>query len=182
MQTRFLGNFADLTGYKISSFRVEGLAGRDAAGAPRWSVVCGECGEPQVVPHARAAALLESKTGDDNLYCTNGGCPLSRSQASSSETFAQFRKRERREAAEQGRRVAEAQSAAEAEAAKQRVKDAKLSALRAEYVRFWNHQIKTRIEESKIVTFDRWQQLTEHTRRMVLSRISADSTVYFEGL
>src|SRR4051812_21858392 len=102
----FLGNYANLTGYQLGSFRISTLAGRDAAGAPKWEVICESCGSYQIVQHGKIAPLLESKT-PENFHCNNGGCSLSRSQSNSGEAWNQFRRRERREAEEAARVAAE---------------------------------------------------------------------------
>ena len=100
----------------------------------------------------------------------------------SSESFAEFRRRERTAAEQVARAAAETQKAGEIKAAKERATQARLAALKAEYRFYWNHQIRTRIKESEITSFQRWQELTNGTRRMVIDRISKDPTVYFQGL
>jgi phage terminase large subunit GpA-like protein len=177
----FIGTFANLTGYKVGDFKVEGLAGRDAAGAPRWTVACRKCGQEQVLAHARMATALESKAVN-NLVCANPSCPLSRSHDKESESFAEFRQRERREA-EQAARQSKAEAAErQAEAAKGRAEFEKVAALRMEYRTYWNHQIQTEIEESKLISFKRWQQLQPDTRSLILDKIKTDPTIMVEGL
>jgi hypothetical protein len=177
----FLGNFADLTGLRIDNFTVLSIAGRDSARAPRWRVLCGECCQEQVIPHAKLAAVLESKA-PANLRCANAACPSSWSQTNHSESLAEFRQRQRREADEAAQADAEKQEAAEIEAAQQRAEEARLAALKAEYRFYFNHQLRTEAKESDIVPLERWQQLTNETRRMVLERISKDPAVWFRGL
>jgi hypothetical protein len=98
------------------------------------------------------------------------------------ETLSEFRKRERREAEQAAMVAAEAQRAADAETTKQRTKDARIAALKAEYRFYWNHQIKTSIEESKITPFVRWCELSDGTRKTVLDLIQKDPTVRIQGL
>lgn len=177
----FIGTYADLTGYKIGLFRVHALAGRDATGAPRWKLICKECGQEQVLAHTKVATVIEAKA-PDNLACVNPSCPLSKSQAKPSESLADFRKRGRIEV-EQAARQAESEAThRQKQAAKEQADAAKLAALKCEYRTFWLHQIKTQIEESKITSFKRWRQLQPDTRQMILDKIKEDPTIMVEGL
>lgn len=173
----FLGTYADLTGYHIGSFTVDGLIGRDKSGAPTYRVKCGQCWSHQGIGHARLAHLTQSKASQRSLCCNNPACPLSRHEHHS-ESLGDLRGQERKQAEQ----AAEAVRLARIEAEKQRAKAAQIAALKAEYRRYWNHQMRTNIEQSKIVKLERWQQLTEGTRRLIMDRISKDPTVYFEGL
>ena len=174
----FLGTYADLTGRRIGNFLVAGLSGRDSAGAPCWRIVCDQCQYPQTLSHAKLAPLVQSRATQASIQCANPACPLSR-QASTSETISEFRRRERREAAQAA--IIEANDAAERnkETRRQRADDANLEAVRREYIRVWNHLIRTPIEESKIVTFDRWKSLSAIDRRMLLDRMNADPDCWF---
>jgi len=97
-------------------------------------------------------------------------------------TLAEFRRRERREAEQAAKAAAEAQRVAEAETVKQRIEDARIAALKAEYRFYWNHQINTTIEESKIASLARWCQLSDGTRATVLDRLRANPTARIQGL
>lgn len=97
-------------------------------------------------------------------------------------TLSEFRKRERRDAEQAAKAAAEVQRAADAETVQQRIKDARTAALKAEYRFYWNHQINTTIEESKIVPFSRWCELQDGTRKMVLDILRADPNVRIQGL
>jgi hypothetical protein len=97
-------------------------------------------------------------------------------------TLSEFRKRERREAEQAARAAAEEKRIADAEAVRQRIKDARIAALKAEYRFYWNHQIKTSIEESKITPFVRWCELSDGTRRTVLDLIQKNPAVRIAGL
>jgi hypothetical protein len=177
----FIGTFVDLSSYRVGIFKVEGLAGRDSTGAPKWKVICKECGQEQVLAHAKIAPMIEAKA-PNNLTCVNAECFLSRSQVEPSESFADLRKRERREA-EQAARLAESEATHRQEqAAKQRAEAARLAALKDQYRFVWLHQIKTQIEESRIISFKHWQQLDPSTRRMVLEKTRTDPTLMVEGL
>jgi hypothetical protein len=176
----FRGIYADLTGQSIQKFTVEGLAGRDPSGAPRWKVVC-SCGHPQVLGHAKLLPLVQGRTTQTSLLCGSPACPLSRRE-SQSETIEEFRRQERREAEQAARLAAESQKATEAEAAKRQAEDARIAALKAEYRFYWNHQIKTEIEESKIIPLTRWCELSEGTRKVVLDALSIDPNVRISGL
>src|ERR1700743_2700916 len=119
----FIGNFADLTGYKLGNFQIESLVGRDTAGYPKWRTVCGKCGQSQVISHRKLAPLIESKAVA-SFQCTNGACELSRSHRDT-ETLADIRRQESREAEQaEKRRAEELQRAAE-----QAKRDATVSAL-----------------------------------------------------
>jgi hypothetical protein len=172
----FLGTFANLTGYRLGGFRIESLVGRDAAGYPKWRVVCGKCGIGQIVPHTKTAALLESKA-PENLQCTNGACELSRTRKQS-ESFSDIRRQER----EQGEQNARDEAKANLAVAEQARKDAKLARLKAEYGYYYRHQLGTAAIDSDIVAFDRWQKLVPETRQMVLNALKADRAAYFRGL
>lgn len=178
----FIGTYyADLTGYRVGNFKVEAIVGRDSVGAPKWRVVCKKCGQEQILPHSKVAPVIEAKA-PGNLMCVNPECFLSRSQVEPSESLADLRKREHR-AAEQAARLAESEATHRQEqAAKQQVQAARLARLKAEYRTFWLCQIKTQIEESRIISFKHWQQLDPSTRRMVLDRIKTDPTLMVEGL
>ena len=97
-------------------------------------------------------------------------------------TLSEFRKRERREAEQAAKAAAEAKRAADAEAVQQHIKDAKIAALKAEYRFYWNHQINTTIEESKITPLARWCELSDGTRKTVLELLRADPTARIQGL
>lgn len=172
----FLGTFADLTYCKLGNFEVESLAGRDAAGHPRWRVVCGKCGDLQIVPHSKIAPLINTKAAA-NFQCKNGACPLSRNHHHS-ETLTDLRQAERREAEEAARRLAEEQRAAAEIAAE----DARLAKLKAQYAFYYRHQLKTKIETAQIVPFERWRQLTPETRKMVIETLRGEPTVFFTVL
>jgi hypothetical protein len=172
----FLGTFANLTGYRLGSFRIESLIGRDAAGYPKWRIVCGKCGESQIMVHAKIAALIESKA-PENLQCTNGACQLSRTHRSPV-TLSDLRHQERCELEEAARN----EEAAKQAAAEQSKKDAKLARLKAEYGYYYRHQLGTGATDSDVVSFERWQKLVPETRKMVMEHLKADPTVYFRGL
>ena len=97
-------------------------------------------------------------------------------------TLAEFRRRERREAEQAAKAAAEAQRVAEAETVKRRIEEARIAALKAEYRFYWNHQINTTIEESKIAPFSRWCELQDGTRKTVLDRLRANLTARIQGL
>jgi hypothetical protein len=177
----FLGTYANLAGLKIGQFTVEELAGRDASGAPRWRIVCADCHYPQTLPHSRIAPLVQGRNTQTTLRCANPACPQSHRE-SQSETIDEFRKRQRREAEQAARVAAEVQRAAEAETVKQRIEDARIAALKAEYRFYWNHQINTTIEESRIAPLARWCQLSDGTRKTVLDRLRANPTARIQGL
>lgn len=177
----FLGTFANWTGYVAGNFTVQGLAGRDKAGAPQWTVACGKCGQAQVIPHAKVASVIQTKA-PDNLTCANAACPLSRSRDRQYESFADFRKRQRREAEQVARQAATDEELRQEKVAKHQAENSKLAALQAEYRTYWLHQIKTIIEESEIASFRRWQQLPQETRLMILDRLDKDPTLRVKGL
>jgi hypothetical protein len=97
-------------------------------------------------------------------------------------TLAEFRRREHREDEKAAALAAEAQRVAEAETVKQRIEDARIAALKSSYRIYWLHQIKTSIEETKIVPFSRWCELQDGTRKTVLDRLRANSTARIQGL
>ena len=98
------------------------------------------------------------------------------------ETLSEFRKRERRELEQVARAAAEAQRAADAEAAKQRIEAARIAALKATYRFYFNHQINTTIDQSKIAPLSRWCELSDGTRKTVLDILRSDPNVRIAGL
>jgi hypothetical protein len=173
----FIGTYANLQGMKIGRrFRVDELAGRDKAGAPRWKVVCDVCWLPQTLPHSKVANLVQGKRSQISLLCSNPACPSSRHE-NENETITQFRRRERREAQEAAASAAKAQRAAELLAAKQRINDDKFADLKTQYRTYWLHQIKTAIDEAEIVSLPRWSKLSDATRQQILTACAADPTV-----
>jgi hypothetical protein len=172
----FLGTFANLTGYQLGDFCVETLVGRDAAGHPKWRIVCGKCRESQIVPHQKIALLIEAKA-PENFQCVNQSCELSHTHGYSL-SLADIKREERMESEHAARQEAAARQAATEQAAK----DAKLIPIKAEYAFYARHQLGTAIEDSQILTFDRWRRLTPETRRMVLDALKTDRETYFIGL
>lgn len=168
--------YADLTGRKIGKFTIECLIGRDRAGAPVWRVTC-QCGSHQALNHAKVAHLIETRTTQASLFCTNLACPLSR-VTRCDETLADIRKRENEEVEQ----AAFARQQAEEESTKRRKEEAKTEVLRSEWRTYWRHQICTPIAEDKIATWQRWQQLSPQTRKTVMDQIATDATVFYEHL
>lgn len=176
----FLGTYANLTGYDIGNFSVEGLAGRDPSGAPRWKVVCEHCHYPQTVSHARLAPLVQGRNTQATLQCANPACPLSR-QETHEETFAQFRRREARQAKEAADAAAVVQRAADEQAAKEREVALRKEQIQRQYIRYLNHQWRAGQADHKICTRERWFELTDGTRRTVLDLIAKDPSVQIAG-
>ncbi len=172
----FLGPYLNLTDCAVGGFTVESLAGRDAAGHPKWRVVCSKCGDVQVLPHKKLAPLIDSGAAQ-NLQCANGACKLSRSNRYS-ETLNDFRRQERKEANAAARRAADAQRKADAEAAKARA----VAVLKREWQEYYRHQLQTNIELTEIMPFERWRQLSPGNRQIIMERLRADPTAYFTGL
>src|SRR5690348_15079156 len=98
------------------------------------------------------------------------------------ESFAEFRRRLRREAEAQQAADAERRRLAAIEAEKKRTKDARRAALHAEFREYWLHQDRAGTDESEIVNFARWCQLTEFTRSTVLDAIRKRPDVRVSGL
>ena len=174
----FLGTHVNLTDRQVGNFVIEGLVGRNAARAPRWKIRCKICEYSWVLDHERIAPIVQGKNTQISLLCANPACSLHR-QEHHTETVEQFKRRIRKEEEQRSKEAAEVQRAAEAQAVAKRAEDAKLATLQASYRVYWNHQIKTAIEERQIVSFARWRELQPGTREMVLSRCKADPTVYF---
>ncbi|MFL6437714.1 MAG: hypothetical protein ACJ71Q_09055 [Terriglobales bacterium] len=139
-------------------------------------------GHTQVLGHLRLAALVESKA-PNNLQCSDAGCPLAKS-TNTSETLAQFLKRERTEAQRQAQAEAERRKAAEAEAGEQRASQARTEALRLEYREFWLHQLKADVPEPEMPSFKQWCAFSESARRQILARNRQDASAQwkFSGL
>ena len=177
----FIGNYADLTNYRLGEFTVEGLAGRNPGGEPRWNVVCQRCNGLQILPHCKIVRLIEGRRTQLNLQCGNGACPASRT-TSTIESGDEYRRRVRREEAAAASQAAEARHLADAAAVKQRAADAQRLALQREYIRYWIHQTKAGTDDADIVSRARWEQLTPGTREQVLDIITKDPTVRISGL
>jgi hypothetical protein len=172
----FIRNFANLTGYKLGTFRIDGLVGRDAAGYPKWRVICGKCGQEQIVSHSKLAPLIESKAVG-NFQCANGACELSRTHRHS-ETLADVRRQERREAEQAGKHTPEEQEIARERA----VWASREVELKAEWAEYFRHQIGTQAANEDIIPFCRWQKFTPETRKMILDALRKDPTAFFKGI
>lgn len=178
---RFLGTYADFTGYKVGGFTVEGLAARDNKGVPVFRVVCGNCGHHQALSHARLAPLVQGRATQTSLLCANPACPLSRHERQV-ETIEELRRQERRQREQEASAAAEAQQAAEAKAAQDRAQAARSAEIQRQYIQYVNHQWLVGQEDAKICTRQRWFELTDGTRRTVLDLIEKDPTVRIAGL
>lgn len=174
----FLGSYADLSGFRVGRFYIEGLVARDASGAPLWRIICQHCHYPQMLRHARLAPLVQGRNTQTTLQCANSACPLSRH----SETIDEFRRRERREAEQAANAATEAQQAAEAKAAKEQAQAARSAEVQRQYIQYVNHQWLAGQEDAKICTRQRWFELTDGTRRTVLDLIEKDPTLRISGL
>lgn len=176
----FVGTFADLTGERLGPFHVKSMAGRDATGIPRWKIVC-TCGYPQTLDHYRLLPLVESKHSQTTLRCANPACELAR-HSHRSESLSDMRRRERQANEQAARSAEEVQKSAQEQASKERARDARIAALKAEYRTYWLHQIQTSIEESKIASLARWCELSDTTRSRLLEIMQKDPNARIEGL
>jgi hypothetical protein len=179
----FLGTFADLTGYRINNFMIEGLSGRDVSGAPFWRVVhqAAGCNYPQSLPHSRIAALVQGRHSQISLLCANPACPLSHRE-SQSETIDEFRRRERREAEQAARAAAEAKREADAKAETDRRQAARDAEIQRTYIRYLNAQWRAGQDDDTICSRRRWFELTPGTREIVMDLIEKDPMVRIGGL
>ena len=167
----FIGNFANLTNYKIGTFSVEGLVGRDNSGIPRWEVSCGRCGHSQIIGHLRLAPLVEGRRTQVSLQCTYPACLLSKNR-NGSETPSEFFKRERMETERQVQAEAEKKAQAEEEWARERAKAERIERVRCEYREFWLDQLNIEGHpESAIPPLKEWLALSDEARQMILERI-----------
>jgi hypothetical protein len=178
----FIGTYANLTNYRIGGFKVTELRGRDPAGAPVWTVRCLSCGGTQDLAHARLASMVESKRTQRSLFCSNGSCRESKAESHGGQTYAQFLKQEKREAAIRAAGEADKAAVSAEMVIRQRAKDAHLEVLRTEYRQFYLHHLKTRIDNQPIVPFARWKQLEPETRRIVLERCRTDDGCFFTSI
>jgi hypothetical protein len=178
----FRGTQADVTGYRIGKhFTVEGLAGRGATGLLRWRVKCSRCWHVQVMDHAKVRFLLETKSGDA-LRCLNNACPLSKCEDSGTESYAEFNRRMKREDEAAKAAEVEKQKVAADEAAKKKANAERRAALHAEFREYFFHQDRAGTDESEIVNFARWQELTPYMRQTILAAIRARPDVRVGGL
>lgn len=99
-----------------------------------------------------------------------------------SETFSQFRMRERRES-EQAAKVADEQKRiSDAANAKERAQAARNADIQRQYARFVVQQWKAGQSDEKICTRERWFSLSEGTRQMILDTIQKNPAVRIAGL
>jgi len=176
----FLGTHADLGGQQIGAFRVVELAGRDAAGAPRWRIVCDGCHYPQTLPHSRIALLVQGRHSQITLLCANPACPQSHREHES-ETIDEFRRRERREAEQAASAAAEAQRADQASAAKEQADCARSAEIQRQYIQYLNHQWRAGQDDDKICPISKWFALQPGTRRIVNDLIAKDPGAKISG-
>jgi hypothetical protein len=178
---QFLGTYANLAGRQIGNFTIEGLGGlRDSSGAPRWRVICDRCHYPQIIPHTRLAPLVQGAATQTTLRCANPSCPLSRHE-SKNETIEQFRQREKRQEELGVRATEEANRVAAVNSEKQRAQAMREFEVQRQYARYVAHQLAADQDESKICTRQRWFELTDGTRQIVMDAIK-DPTVRIGAL
>jgi hypothetical protein len=179
----FIGTYANLAGSRIGNFYVEELASRNPQnGAPRWKVRCQaeECGYPVVLDHARLWPIVQGRATQNSLRCGNPACQWSREKRHV-DTLDSFRRQEKRRENEEAAVAAERLSIQLKQAAVEKAREAKDAAIAAQYRRYFIHQIKTDIEQSKIISFSRWSQLTEGDRQRLLDICDKqpDAKIYF---
>lgn len=177
----FIGTYRDLRGQTVGAFDIVELAGRSHDGHPRWRLVCGRCGQPQVLEHGKLLKLVESEHTQTTLRCSNPACELAR-HSHRSESLSDMRRRELQELKRAEAATADAKASADAKAMRDRAQAARYAELQRSYVRFVNQQWSAGQEDAKICTRQRWCELTDATRRMVLDMIQKDATVRFENL
>lgn len=178
----FIGTYyADLTGQQIGAFRVESLAGRDASGAPCWRIVCDRCQYPQTLPHSKIAPLVQGRNSQVSLLCANPACRHSHREQQS-ETIDEFRRRERREAAQEAKADAETKRLSDAQAEKDRKQSARDAVIQQQYLQYLNHQWAAGQMDEHICTKKRWFELTPSSRQIVLDLIQKDPTVRIGNL
>jgi hypothetical protein len=97
-------------------------------------------------------------------------------------TLSEFRRRERKEAELAARVADEAKRVADAKADKHRRQAAHDAGIQQQYIRYVNHQWAAGQNDNKICTRQRWFELTDETRQIVLNLIEKDPTVRIAGL
>lgn len=179
----FLGTYADLDGQRIGSFRVEGLTGRDASGAPVWRVVHEDagCNYPQTLPHSKIAPLVQGRSTQASLLCANPACPLSHRE-SQSETIDEFRRQERRQREQAETAAAEQKRIADVAVAKERAQSVRNAEVQRQYARFVVQQWKAGQTDERICTRERFFSLSDETRQMILDTIQKNPAVRIAGL
>lgn len=171
----FLGTYANLAGRQLGNFRVEELAGRNRQGAPRWKVVC-RCGCPQTIEHAKLAPLVQGRRSQLSLLCASPACELSR-QTSEIETVEQFRRREQMEAKHAATAAAEAERISVAKAEELRAQAIREFEIQRQYTRYVNHQWNAGQSDDAICTRQRWFELTDGSRQIVMDAITKNPAV-----
>jgi phage gpG-like protein len=175
------GGYADITDYSVSEFRVERLAGREAnSSEPRWEICCTHCGDTQVLPHRKIMPLIESNAAQ-NLRCANGACPLSRTQARPSETLAELRAQERKQAEEAARAAAEAQRQSEISAAQRQAEASRQRAIQREYIEYVIHQWGAGQSDDKLIPKQRFAAFSADTRQKILDIVRRNPGALISG-
>lgn len=176
----FLDNkYADLTSYRVANFRVMGLTGRDAAGAPRWEVKCGNCHTYQIIGHTRLAQLIERKHSQQSLFCTNVNCPASRIEHKA-ESLSDIRQRERLEAENAAKAEADRQKAAQIEVAKHRAAQERIEARKSEWREYVTHALLEWDQSlDELPRFPEWENMGQEVHRIVLDRIRTKPEIPF---
>jgi hypothetical protein len=97
-------------------------------------------------------------------------------------TLSEFRKRERRAAAQEAKAAAEQKAIADAADAKELAQAARNAEIQRQYARFVVQQWKAGQTDERICTRERWFSLSEGTRQMILDTIQKNPAVRIAGL
>ncbi len=180
LRNDFIGRYANLEGYSVGEHLIEDLAGRNAAGALRWKVVCRRCGNLQIMDHERLAPLVEGRNTQKSLFCSNPACALSR-QSNASETLTDFRRAERLEAEQAAKAAEEKQRSVQAQAAQQHAASQREEALRAGFRKYWHHEMKLAVRlgiaDLEPITLNQWKELGQNVREEILKRVEEQPQV-----
>lgn len=179
----FVGGYADLTDFRVGKFVVDRLAGRNRAGQPIWDVTCNHCHMSQRFDHRTLCNAVETSRPEEVIFCKNERCPNScKNDVAESESLFEIRRQEREKRKRAEQQAAADRAKAEREAAKIKVREARLASVRAEWNAYSNHQINAGTPLQEIASLSRWAEISESLRKRIMDAIRSDPNARVTGL
>ena len=127
----------------------------------------------QPFSHTRLAQALETGKPEEIILCHNTPCRFSRRERVRTDTLRDVRIGERQEQEEAARKLAEAQT----KAAEDKAREAPLKPLREDWHQYKISQISAGTPLAEIVNFERWLKLGDSTRDKIMSAIAKHTGV-----